>query len=71
MAATRSLPAARIASRFRPAVRLVLIALGLWRLTSLAVSASPLLGQAGSIHDLQRIDNMDTPHCQPSGQDLE
>jgi hypothetical protein len=36
----------RIASLFRPAVRLVLIAVGLWRLTSLAVSAYPLLSQA-------------------------
>jgi hypothetical protein len=36
----------RIASLFRPAVRLVLIAVGLWRLTSLAVSARPLPSQA-------------------------
>jgi hypothetical protein len=36
----------RIALLFRPAVRLLLIALGFWRLTSLAVSAYPLLSQS-------------------------
>ena len=36
----------RIALLFRPAVRLFLIALGFWRLTSLAVSAYPLPSQS-------------------------
>ena len=44
MAAPARFPLLRVASLFRPAVRLVLIALGLWRLTSLAVSA-PLPSQ--------------------------
>jgi hypothetical protein len=45
MAAPARFPLLRVASLFRPAARLVLIALGLWRLTSLAVSA-PLPSQA-------------------------
>ena len=36
----------RVVSLFRSAVRLVLIALGLWRLTALAVGAYPVLSQA-------------------------
>jgi len=36
----------RIASLSRPVVRLVLLALGLWRLTSIAASAYPLPSQA-------------------------
>jgi hypothetical protein len=36
----------RVVSLFRSAVRLVLIGLGLWRLTSLAVGAYPVLSQA-------------------------
>ena len=46
MAASARFRLFRIASLFRPAVWPVLIALGLWRLTSLAVSAYPLLSQA-------------------------
>ena len=46
MAAPARFRLLRIASLCRPRVRLVWIALGLWRLTSLAVSAYPLPSQA-------------------------